>query len=337
MRKTIVLILCFFALAASAQRVQVLSDRVVVSSGGYFPQLSDDGKKLIYAPTDAVELKIMDLDTKQVSTISNKDLPGFEAKFGPDGKVYYVTMARQPNHLVYRTGRRYDPETGENEVLLEGQHGQVLAVRGSEGMAITGEHESYNIRNAGTFAITRGATIYVFRDGRKAKELTPVKDVVGLLWASVSPDGRRIVFEAVSKGVMVCDMEGRIVAKLGRYLMPCWLNDDYIIAMCNSKYNKYNIYLLRSDGSSSRSLTPNVSGPIQPMVSGHKVCYTTKKGAVHIMELEVKTAEELKAEAEAAKAEAERKAAEAERQRLLQQQKQQQDDDDDDTDDVDHQ
>ena len=225
MRKYILVLtaMCLWVLAAGAAGVKPGSERTLVDSCGFFPQLSLDGQWLLYSPTEATSLMLKNLSTGAVTTVSSKGYPGFDAIFGDDGKVYYVTQERKKNGMVYRAGHCYDPATGKDQVVLKPQHGRVQALRAANGVVINGERRVYrNHERVGQYAYTRGDMLYLVDEGGTTRALQPVKDSNGYLWASLSPDGTRVMFEAASRGLFVCDLNGQVQAELGEFLMPCW-------------------------------------------------------------------------------------------------------------------
>lgn len=288
-----VLALCAWALAAQAVGVRPGSEKSLVDSCGFFPQLSPDGQWLLYSPTDASSLMLKNLSTGQVTTVSSVGYPGFDGIFGGDGKVYYVTQQRKKNGLVYRAGHCYDPATGKDKVVLKPQHGRVQALLTATGdVVINGERQCYRTsKKVGAYAYTRGATLYLVDEAGNTRALQPVKESNGYLWASLSPDGTRVMLEAASHGVVVCDLNGEIVADLGEFLMPCWYNNDYIIAMSNAGNTRINgsrIWLISLDGETYKPISSRDDRAVQPMVAGGKVVYTTQhSGEVKLLELDI--------------------------------------------------
>ena len=63
MRQIFSLILTLVGVCVSAQTVKVTSDVTLTDSAAYFPQLSLDGKYLVYAPTDAHPLLLQEVAT----------------------------------------------------------------------------------------------------------------------------------------------------------------------------------------------------------------------------------------------------------------------------------
>ncbi len=270
--------LCLWTLCSTAAGVLPGSVKTLVDSCGFFPQLSPDGQSVLYSPTEGTSLMLKDLLTGTVKTVASEGYPGFDAIWGGDGKVYYVTQKRKKNGLVYRTGHCYDPATGKSSVVLKAQHGRVQPLRAAHGVVINGEHQVYrSAKQVGAYCYTRGDMLYLVDEGGTTRSLQPVKDSNGYLWASFSPDGTKVVFEAASHGVVVCDLNGSILAELGEFLMPCWYNNDYIVAMSNAgnvRTSGSRIWLVSLDGDVFKPLTPQDERAVQPMVAGNKVVYS---------------------------------------------------------------
>ncbi len=292
MRSFLTIFTVLVALSMNAQVVTVTSDVMLTDSAAYFPQLSDDGKNLIYAPTDAHPLIMQDVATGATRIVSDKGLPGFDAVFDNKGNIVFMTIEQRDNRLLYRVVSRYDVKKGKIKQLLKPQHGAVHIVKGTKGLALVGESKSRDLKKAGTVAWTQGDRLMISVNG-KVRQLRPVQGTVGLLWASVSPDGMRVAFEAATKGVYVCDLDGNHLTSLGMYLMPCWYNNDYLVAMSNAgniRISGSNIHLLKADGNFAQPLTDSKIAAIQPMVSGDKIVFTTKAGVVHVMTLSIQDA-----------------------------------------------
>ena len=285
-------LVCLWALGSGAVGVKQGSVRTLVDSCGFFPQISSDGQWLLYSPTEGTSLMLKNLATGDVKTVASTGYPGFDAILGQDGKVYYVTQQRKKNGLVYRTGHCYDPATGKDQVVLKAQHGRVQPLLASQGVVINGERQIYrNAKQVGAYCYTRGDMLYLVDEAGSTRALQPVQDSNGYLWASLSPDGTRVLFEAASRGLFVCDMNGEIVAELGEFLMPCWYNNDYIIAMSNAGNTRTNgsrIWLLSVDGEVCKPISTREERAVQPMTAGGRVVYTLLySGEVRQLELDV--------------------------------------------------
>ncbi len=272
------------AVLCSAQTYcRVASSRQITSSGGYFPQINYQGTQVLYSDTEARYLYLYDLSSGNRTTVSSTGMPGFEGRFAPNGKIYYITMAINPDHLIFRTAHEYDPATGNDKVVLGAQHGAVHAINGNKDLAVIGESKQWHQREAGVVAWTLGARLYISRGG-SVKVYSPVRNCAGYMWAAVSPDGKKVAFEAVAKGLYVCSTTtGEVLAHSNTsYLMPSWYNNDYIVAQSRG----YRIVLIPADCSDAQTLA---SGSCtMPMVAGKNIIFTTKGGAVRLITIILK-------------------------------------------------
>ncbi len=295
MKKTLLIILGATALLGNAQQVTVTSSTSPLKGveTAFYPTLNSSGDKLLYSDVDANGLKMLDFSTNQVSTISNDGGAGFDAKWSADGKVYYVTSkVDEKSRLVYRTGMRYDLAQKANDVVLEAQHGAVHLETGTRGMAMNGERRNYATSpNRGVSVYTTGSQLVVNING-KENRYTPVESYAGYLWSSISPNGDKIAFFAAGKGIVVTDLRGKVLAELGNYEMPCWYNNDYIVAQNATddgyQFTSSQILLLKADGTFKHELTPKTSMTMQPTSGGGKIAYTTIDGNLTVITIDIK-------------------------------------------------
>ncbi len=280
-------LVCLWALGSGAVGVKQGSAQTLVDSCGFFPQISPDGQWLLYSPTEGTSLMLKNLTTGAVQTVANEGYPGFDAILAQDGKVYYVTQQRKKNGLLYRTGHCYDPATGKDQVVLKPQHGRVQPLHAARGVVINGERQVYrNAKQVGAYCYTRGDMLYLVDEAGNTRALQPVQDSNGYLWASMSPDGTKVLFEAASRGLFVCDLNGEYITELGEFLMPCWYNNDYIIAMNGA--NGSRVWLLSLDGEVCKPISPRGERAVQPMTAGGKVVYSLLySGEVKQLELDI--------------------------------------------------
>lgn len=294
MKKTLLLLLCGWALVAGGQQVTVTSTTPLLRGiePAFYPTLSPSGDRLLYSDVDARGLKLLDLGTQAVTTISEQTGAGFDAKWSNDGQVYYITSkVDEKSRLVFRTGMRYDLKRQASDVVLEAQHGAVHLETGTQGMAIKGESHTF------ATAPKRGVSVYttssqlVVNVGGKESRYTPVESYAGYLWSSVSPAGDKIAFYAAGRGIVVTTLQGKVLAELGNYEMPCWYNNDYIVAQNASddgyQYTSSQILLLKADGTYRHELTPKTSMTMQPTAGGGKIVYTTIDGNLTMITLDI--------------------------------------------------
>jgi len=100
----------------------------------------------------------------------------------------------------------------------------------------------------------------LINDGEKSYVLAPNGDDASYFWASVSPDGKHIVYVTARYGTFVCDINGENVRSMGRMNAPKWLDNTHVAGM--QEFYKghdeidYVRYISRSiDGTVTRDLT----------------------------------------------------------------------------------
>ena len=287
------LMLAALLLPVQAQEVEVTSlGRLLegVEGPAYYPVLNDTGNRLLFL-SDEGGLKLYDFTDGVTTKVTQDYVAGNDACFGGDGKVYYVTQLVGENHLLYRTGHCYDVEAQKTIRVTEPQHGAVRAVPASRGGAMKALGQSYeSSADIGSAVWTEGNRVHVTVEG-KERVFSPVDSWAGYLWASLSPDGRRVAFFAAGKGIVVIDLRGQLLAMLGNYEMPCWYNNDYIVAQ-NAKddghqFTSSQLLLLKADGTWKTELTKPASMAMQPTCGGGKIVYTTIDGLLYEMKINI--------------------------------------------------
>ncbi|MBR1551221.1 MAG: hypothetical protein IJ632_02745 [Muribaculaceae bacterium] len=287
MKKKCLFFLTISFVAMSLQAQRVVSTTTLVDSAAYFPQMSDDGRWLLYSNTESTVLTLLNLTTGEKAIVADNGYPGFDARMDAAGRVYYVTQERRGNGLLYRTGWRYDPANGQRVKVLKAQHGQVLPVRAGADVVIEGEKKTYrSSKRVAPYAFARGSRLHIVASGRPVL-CQPAGECAGYLWAQVSPAGDKVLFEAAGRGLYVCDMQGHVLQRLEKCLMPTWLDNDHIVAMGNNgnvqRDMRSGIIVLAADGSGRTTLTAE-EGCIQPSVTADgRILFTTKSGSVKLM------------------------------------------------------
>ena len=281
------------AVAAMAQQVTVVEQTRLTKGVGeaYYPKLSPDATKLLFTDADAHGLQMLDLTTSEATTLSDESGAGFDARWADDGQVCFVTAQRADDRLIYRTPMRYDLASHRAEALLEPQHGTVQPVVGDKGAAFVGARKSQGrVRDTGTSVYTQGSQLMITRNG-VTTAYSPVESYAGYLWACLSPSGDKVAFVAAESGVFVTDLEGRVLASLGHYEMPSWLDNDYLVVQNATddghQFTSSQILLLKADGTFSHALTAPTSMTMQPTAAAGTIVYTTIDGHLTMMKIQI--------------------------------------------------
>jgi len=280
-------------LPAMAQEVEVASlSRLLegVEGPAFFPVLDQQGKRLLFLGENGA-LKLHDFVDGVTATVTQDYVAGHDACFGGDGKVYFVTQEVGEDHLVYRTGHAYDMAQGKVANLTGPEHGPMRAVPATRGGALRAPGHDYKSGgDIGSAAWAEGSTLHVIVGGDE-RVFSPVNSWAGYLWASLSPDGKRVAFFAAGKGIVIIDLRGQMLAMLGNYEMPCWYNNDYLVAQ-NAKddghqFTSSQIMLLKADGTFTAELTKPSSMAMQPTCGGGRIVYSTIDGLLYEMKINI--------------------------------------------------
>ncbi len=138
---------------------------------------------------------------------------------------------------------------------------------------------------------TSGSELLITRNG-VTKSYSPVESYAGYLWASVSPDQKKVMFFAAGSGIYITDLNGNVISKLGNYESPSWYGNDFVVAMDakddGHQFSSSRIVLIKADGSEMQQLTRPESMSMNPTgsIKAGKVVYNTIDGMLY--EIEVK-------------------------------------------------
>lgn len=147
--------------------------------------------------------------------------------------------------------------------------------------------------NASVKVSTKGSELIITRKGVE-RRYSPVGECAGYIWPSLSPDGKKVMFVAAGKGIVITDLDGKVLAKLGNYEAPVWYGNDLVVAMDakddGHQFKSSRIVMLRADGSEMQQLTRPESMSMFPAASaiGGKILYCTIDGLLYQLDVKLK-------------------------------------------------
>jgi len=87
----------------------------------------------------------------------------------------------------------------------------------------------------------RRGQLYVSQNGQ-TRRVSPQGAHLNYLWASVSPDGQRIVYFAIEHNrVYVTNIDGSNPISLGEMRAPVWMGNDWVIGMLDEDDGRFRI------------------------------------------------------------------------------------------------
>lgn len=289
-------LLCVFL--SNAQDVKIVRHEQLlkgIESQCYNPVLSPDGQKVLFTQSDYEGLKVYDIKNDVTKELATDRMAGFFPAFSKDGKsVYFLSQTRE-NMLVYRSMKKVNLDGTGMETVVEKSRGMSYPVVVDGGVAaISDSGRKLKAKSDdGTYVYSNGKEIVVVKNGIE-KKIAPVPTKYTYLWVSLSPDGTKILFYVGAKGAYICDLDGAVIAELGKYISPAWCGNDYVVAVNAThdghQYETSQVVLLKTDGSYKKELTTPVSMSMHPTAStsGDRITYNTIDGRLFLMDLKIK-------------------------------------------------
>ena len=261
----------------------------------YNPILSADGQKLLYSAADYSNLRLYDFNGNVSVTVSKEARSGLDAQFTPDGKaIVYVDQKAGADGMPLRQVKKYDIARGTTAELSEASRfvGRPV-VTDNAVSAVVGKKKIAAGKRLMTGVRTEGTRLYITVNGVE-NAYTPVAKSAGYIWASMSPDGSRVMFFAAGHGIVITDLGGNIVAEPGNYEAPVWYDNNTVIAMKATDdghpLKSSQIVMLRADGSEIQELTRPESMSMNPTASAAagKIVYNTIDGRLYQMNIKLR-------------------------------------------------
>lgn len=242
------------------------------------------------------------LETRRggLKVISNEPGAGYEPAVTADGnKIFYRSDIFSDN-MKYSSVWCYDIATGSRELLVERGRGvnppavagNSVLLRSDSEMRIEQRGPVLKSGADRTFVVIEEMTPVLYRGGER-KVLMPNGNGF-YIWASLSPDETKILYNYQGKGTYICGTDGRILHDLGRINAPRWFSDMIVIGM-DDKDDGHRItssdlvyYSLGEKKRMSLTATPERSEMFPFAIDRRKIAFCTDNGEIYIMKVRVR-------------------------------------------------
>lgn len=245
-------------------------------------------------------LSMLDPRRGSVTVVSNETGAGYEPSVTADGrKIFYRSDSFSENRK-YSSVWCYDIPTGDREVLVEkGRDVIPPAVAGNSVLLVSASEARIEQRgialksgNDRSFVVIEEMMPVLYQGGEK-KRLMPNGEGF-YIWASLSPDGTRILYNYQGRGSFICDTDGKILHDLGRINAPKWFNDRLVIGM-DDKDDGHRItsselvfYSLGDKRMKVLTATPERSEMFPFAAGKRKIAFCTDNGEIYLMKVRVR-------------------------------------------------
>ncbi len=260
----------------------------------FYPRFDASGEKLLLTSGNYRGLKMIDLETGNLVTISEANGAGYAPFFTEDGgRVVFVEQEFREN-LRYSRLVSHSLTKGETTELrpfsrdlpqpvLAGS--EVLCVdEGQLKSAAPGGEEGV-LFDASAVVIEEQQLVLYRQGERKVLEPYPLESYI---WPSLSPDGRKILAYAMGQGSFVCDLNGKILFTAGTLEAPVWAGNRLVAGMVTSddghRITRSEVVVLDMETGETKVISPPGSIALFPAVSvaAGRIAWHTPEGEVFV-------------------------------------------------------
>lgn len=276
MRKTILLVaIALMSVVAHAQVLKIVSMQQIATPSnmeGKVVGISPKGDYLLLTDMSNKGLVRYDLASKAATIITEAEGAGWDVKISQDGnKITYRQVRVDANQMVRNDIMQYN--------MAEGK--AVLQAKNTRGTAALVDATA-----ASTVAINEDLHLVLNRNG-KSIVLTPNGTNEAYNWASISPDGSKILYYVSGKGCFVCDLNGLNVQKIANHCRaPKWYNNNTIVGMADEDDGKVltasAIVLYTLDGKSQILVGKDMMA-IYPAAAEGKIAFSNAAGEMYLL------------------------------------------------------
>lgn len=256
--------------------------------------ISPNGDFVVIDQNEKAGIHRLDLNTKNVTTISESGIM-HDLKISRDGQtIVYREPRVNANRMRQIALKAFDLKRGTESMI-------VPFCRDLQGVAIIDN----NVVAVNTDKLTAKSLI-----GGEAKVTMPVASIRygqlcidgkvispqgttgnSYMWASVSPDGTRVLYFLSTQGCFIANIDGSNPVYLGLLHAPRWYDNNTVVGMFD-RDNGHEIYASRlvavsADGKVKQNLTDDASLALFPSITeaGDKISYTTPAGELFIINI----------------------------------------------------
>lgn len=291
-------IVCLCITSLTAQTITIESTYRAMELKGFHPQFNANGEMLAFTSESYIGLNVYRFNDKSVVKVSEEAGAGFQPVFSNNNDKVFFKNTIYESRLRKEGLKSYDFATNRQSEMLTPRRNMKQPQSYQNGVVVFAETKLVK----STFGRTKApVTEYIWSDGsnlnifrnNKIQRLNPVKGANGYVWASLSPNGKMILFTAAGEGTFVCDLNGKIMAKLGYLNAPVWYNDNFVVGMQdkdNGEYVTESKILMKSlDGKTEKVLSSSDQIAMYPTaaVTANKVAFNTAKGEIYVVELKI--------------------------------------------------
>lgn len=274
MRKIILLgVVCSISMLASAQLLEIVSTKQLTTPSNEELKVAGFSPKGDYVLlTNDVNKGLLhyNLATGDVTTITEADGAGWAVKISTDGtNIVYRERYMTADKLMKHNILEYNLPAKKKTMVAKEQRNLNKLVAANNSVSIN-----------------ENLHMVLTKDG-KSTILTPNGENEAYNWASLSPDGQKILYYVSGKGCYTCDLNGRDIHYIALDCRaPQWYDNNIIIGMHdedNGKWITASAIVAYSLQGEKQILVNKETMAIYPYAADGKIAFSTAAGKVYVM------------------------------------------------------
>ena len=277
MRKTFLIIAaCFMAIAASAQILETVSMQQITfpdGKDGKIVGISPKGNFLLLTDQTEKGLISYDLATKTTTTISEEGGTGWDVKISKDAsKITYRKRNWEGDTRIVKFDiMQYSIAEKKTTMCAKAQSGTEKLVDATANV---------------TASISTDLELVLTRNGKRIV-LNPNNTDKAYSWASISPDGSKILYYVATQGCYVCDLDGQNAQFVARNCRAAqWYDNNTLVSMHTEddgyRFTSSVVEAFTLDGK-RQTLTEKSMMASFPFTVDGKIVFTTMDGKAYMM------------------------------------------------------
>lgn len=275
----------------SVQRLDVPSDENKVAQA---VAISPQGDYLLLSTDTKQGLVKWDFATSRSQVLTDEAGTGSDVFVSEDGKQVVYGQVSFSNKRRQEAVKSIDLSTGKKQTIVKPTRDlQGIAVEKSTVATITrGQLKTKALSGKETemsrpLLTKHHLKLFITRNGMTT-QLAPNGVDERYIWASLSPDGNKVLYYVSGHGTFVCDVDGSNVIAMGNLTAPKWWDNNTIVGM-DEVANEYtvlasSIVARTLDGQVQKLTSDDVIAtyPI-PSAQAGKIAFSTPDGKIYLI------------------------------------------------------
>ena len=277
---------------ASVERLDIVGTNATVVAG-----ISPKGDYILLTGAQLNGLAKYDLASKKVEVLSKALGAGYNPAISDSGDAVAYREDRFEKGLRSTDVKVKNFATGESKSLAKGvRNFNAVCIEGNTAVTVTdgrqvktaiGNRRTTRAKQATVSIVNRQLVLSV--DG-KSTILTPNGTDKSYLWPTLSPDKTKVCYYVGGDGCYVCNLNGKIVARLGALRAAKWYDNNVVVGMHDTDdghvITSSEIVAATLDGK-RQVLTDSSVKAMYPYASSEarKIVFGTDEGETYIINL----------------------------------------------------